>query len=351
MNVLPRQPISIVGGGLSGLALGILLRHRGVDVELFESHAYPHHRVCGEFISGLQPELVEKLGFTDLMADAHRHAETSWHDAEGQVFYRLKLHRPAFGISRHRLDARMADRFCELGGNLIHHRWRDYHRLEKVVYTTGRRSSVRKAPPKWIGLKVHVRHFRSDSELEMHLGHGGYVGASAVEKGITNLCGLFPLNVFRNQYSQKTFENGLAAIGLHQLRERLQSCERVEDSRCGTMYFRPGHQPQPRYQCAIGDAMMQIPPFTGHGMTMALESAWMSHRYLLEYIQGDLDWLSMNEKIRKTIHARHDLRLKVACALHPFMIQGRLAQYWKVFGFLLNPFPPRIAPLLWGGAC
>ena len=44
--------ITIVGGGLAGLTLGIALRQQQVPVTVWEAGRYPRHRVCGEFISG-----------------------------------------------------------------------------------------------------------------------------------------------------------------------------------------------------------------------------------------------------------------------------------------------------------
>ena len=45
--------LTIAGGGLAGLSLGIALRSRGVPVRVIEAASYPRHRVCGEFISAI----------------------------------------------------------------------------------------------------------------------------------------------------------------------------------------------------------------------------------------------------------------------------------------------------------
>src|SRR6266446_9957477 len=56
------KPITIIGGGLAGLTLGIGLRQRGIPVTVLEAGHYPRHRVCGEFISGGGQEVLERLG-------------------------------------------------------------------------------------------------------------------------------------------------------------------------------------------------------------------------------------------------------------------------------------------------
>ena len=58
--------IEIIGGGLAGLSLGIALRRAGVPVALHEAGAYPRHRVCGEFIAGLEGSTIERLGLVRL---------------------------------------------------------------------------------------------------------------------------------------------------------------------------------------------------------------------------------------------------------------------------------------------
>ena len=64
------KPITIVGGGLAGLTLGIGLRQRGVPATLWEAGHYPRHRVCGEFISGRGQETLARLGLRELLERA-----------------------------------------------------------------------------------------------------------------------------------------------------------------------------------------------------------------------------------------------------------------------------------------
>ena len=68
--------ISIVGGGLAGLSLGVALRRHGIPVILFEAGSYPRHRVCGEFISGLSKATLNTLGLQDLLHGAMSHRST-----------------------------------------------------------------------------------------------------------------------------------------------------------------------------------------------------------------------------------------------------------------------------------
>ena len=42
--------VLIIGGGLAGLTAGIHLSQQGFDVFLIEKYAYPHHKVCGEYV-------------------------------------------------------------------------------------------------------------------------------------------------------------------------------------------------------------------------------------------------------------------------------------------------------------
>src|SRR5579863_7352937 len=64
------RPITIVGGGLAGLTLGIGLRRRDVPATVWEAGNYPRHRVCGEFISGNGLAVLQRLSVRELFESA-----------------------------------------------------------------------------------------------------------------------------------------------------------------------------------------------------------------------------------------------------------------------------------------
>ncbi|MFT5255874.1 MAG: flavin-dependent dehydrogenase, partial [Candidatus Paceibacteria bacterium] len=54
--------VLIIGGGLAGLTAGIHLSQQGFDVLLIEKYAYPHHKVCGEYVSNEVLPYLKRLG-------------------------------------------------------------------------------------------------------------------------------------------------------------------------------------------------------------------------------------------------------------------------------------------------
>src|SRR5690242_17742742 len=136
----PRS-IIIVGGGLAGLTLGIGLRKKGVPVTVFEAGTYPRHRVCGEFISGRGQQVLGRLGLSDLFINAGaipaRSASFFFANAKSPV---RPLAPPALCLSRFKMDALLAEKFKELGGELrAGERAPLFDSDEPVVRATGRR--------------------------------------------------------------------------------------------------------------------------------------------------------------------------------------------------------------------
>jgi menaquinone-9 beta-reductase len=63
LNQIPLQDeVLVLGGGAAGCAASIALVRKGRVVTLIERELRPHHKVCGEFLSGEALEDLHGLG-------------------------------------------------------------------------------------------------------------------------------------------------------------------------------------------------------------------------------------------------------------------------------------------------
>lgn len=308
------KTIDIAGGGLAGLSLGIALRKRGVPVRVHEAMSYPKHRVCGEFISGVTQETLSYLGIEQLFAQTLLHHEATWCNAEGMLSS-FHLPQAAYGISRYRLDEQLCGLLRSMGGEVMEgSRIGAEHRSrEGTVWAVGRKPTTQ---GQWLGLKMHARDIELRTSLEMHLGDWGYVGLAQVEDGWVNVCGLFRIRHDVRERPQDLLIEYLKRCGLLELAERLSCSHHREGSYAAVAGFSLGRQQLQSGTCSIGDAESIIPPFTGHGMSMALQSAELAVEPLVAYAQGMTDWATCTQHMR-ALQLRHfRRRLGVAQSFH-----------------------------------
>jgi menaquinone-9 beta-reductase len=309
--------VTIAGGGLAGLALAAGLRSRGVAVDVHEAGSYPRHRVCGEFISGVEQSTLETLGILEDFDDALQHRSVVWF-REGRRIHEDLMPTPALGISRHRLDLRLRDRVVAAGGSVLEGSRLIREAREGRVWAAGR--IPRRGP--WIGLKCHFHDLEMAADLEMHLGANGYAGLAGIEDGGVNVCGLFKVDRSRRAPGAELLLDYLAAGGNTKLVGRLRAARADEGSFCAVAGFELGRQEIDDDLCAIGDAESMIPPFTGNGMSMAFQSAEVALEPLERWSRGALSWESCVAEIRGGLHQRFRRRLRVASALHPVLLRG-----------------------------
>jgi flavin-dependent dehydrogenase len=305
-----KRHITIAGGGLAGLSLGIALRSRGVAVAIMEAGRYPRHRVCGEFISGVSKETLSSLGIADLFTDARRHVSLAWYD-RGHRILTDKLPQPALGISRHQLDARLAERFVKLGGHLRCAERARPEPAEGLVWTAGRRPRT----GRWIGLKAHIR-IATATDLEMHSGNNGYCGLAGVEDGWTNVCGLFLLDREITARGGELLPAYLEAGGQPQLAAALRTAEWRNGSFSSVAGFELGAQPAVPGLMCVGDAESMIPPFTGNGMSMAFQAAERALPPLTSWADGGTSWDAARRSVATGLRRGFRRRLLAAALMH-----------------------------------
>jgi 2-polyprenyl-6-methoxyphenol hydroxylase-like FAD-dependent oxidoreductase len=318
-----RRIVTILGGGLAGLALGLGLRRRDVPVELHEAGDYPRHRVCGEFIAGLDDTTAELLALGPHLADARRLQGIAWF-TRGRCAGGQTLPTPAFGLSRHALDTRLAEALRAAGGAVFtRSRLTSPRPLPAgLVCAAGRRPATRS---RWMGLKRHVRNLPLAADLELHLGRQAYVGLSGVEGGVVNVCGLFDRIAVNGTAGDDRFVAALHASGLPELARRVAAAAPVPGSDCAVAALafavRPHATTEPVTAIAVGDRLGMIPPFTGDGMAMAFQSAACAVGPLADWAAGTTDWATCAAAVRQAQVRRFRRRFAAAAGLHPFLLQ------------------------------
>lgn len=314
------RPITIVGGGLAGLTLGIGLRQREIPVAVWEAGHYPRHRVCGEFISGNGPAVLRRLGLHGLFENAGAiQAESATFISGPNRSPVRKLASPALCLSRYSMDALLADKFQKLGGDLhAGTRWRENGPDDGVVHASGREPHSTENGWRWFGLKVHATNVDLAADLEMHVSADNYVGVNRINGGEVNVCGLFRTPA--GEHRESGFELLRGSPG-STLRERLASARFDERSFCSVagLSLKP-QRAAAKAQCCIGDAVTMIPPVTGNGMSMAFESAEIAVEPLSHYSRGEVNWMEARRRIAAACDVAFAERLKWARRLQWLML-------------------------------
>jgi flavin-dependent dehydrogenase len=311
---------------------------------IVEAGTYPRHRVCGEFISGRGLEVLERLGLRTLLEQAGTTtARTSRFYIGERSLPRHALPTPALCVSRFVMDAVLADEFRKLGGELHSEtRWTDPLAQEGVVRATGRRVRGEQVGARWFGLKAHVCNVTLEADLEMHFAANSYVGLCRLPGGEVNVCGLFR----RSKADSPLPLNAVARLSRESsdtLSDRLRHGVWDEASFCsvGGLPFQ-GKLETATEEVRIGDAMAMIPPVTGNGMSMALESADLALDPLAEFAEGKLTWTQSRRTVatahRRKFHARLYWADRLHAALFAPALRDRILPFvassetlWRLF--------------------
>src|SRR5258708_10492349 len=199
--------VAIVGAGRAGSTLAALLARRGVSVALIDRDRFPRDKLCGEFVSYDALPVVERFGLSlnDTPAiercrvvGRHRTYEFAFpHAARGVsrlLLDDLLLRNAraagaqildectATSVSRHAVQT---DR-GEVRARAVGGAWGRWGRFDQQL----QRGFVRDRSHRNFGFKRHYRGAQLDGVIELYSFDRGYLGVSAVENGVTNICGL-----------------------------------------------------------------------------------------------------------------------------------------------------------------
>jgi flavin-dependent dehydrogenase len=286
--------VAIVGAGPAGSTLAALLARRGVSVALIDRDRFPRDKLCGEFLSYDALPVLERLGLslgeTPAIARCrvvgrHRTYEFAFpHAARGVSRLLLDdlLLRTAKAAGAEILDGCTATSVSrdavqtdrgEIRARAVVGAWGRWGRFDQQL----QRGFVRDHSHRNFGFKRHYRGTQLDGTIELYSFDRGYLGVSAVENGITNICGL--VHATRLVGHKGRWDTFIDEIRRQEPRlEAMYS--RYEPAQEAFLSSEPvifrARSPIERDIFMIGDASGIVDPLTGSGMAMAIQSALLA---------------------------------------------------------------------------
>ena len=313
-----RYDVAIIGGGLAGCSAAIHLSRQGFRVVLCEASDYPHHKVCGEFMSPGCRLQLSALGIENIEQEAGAVAIASaLVSTPDGTQWQTELPGTGIGISRYRIDELLAQTALAHGVDLrvqttvthiegsltegftIETRNREMLQAQAVIGAYGKRSTLDRALDRpfleehqpYVGLKQHMTNMPMPQQVELHTFDGGYCGMSPIENGQSNVCLLVREEVFR-KHGEGDVEQFIAWMQRQNplIGERLQYAEPVLE-RWLTIAQIPFMAKDIVHNDILmtGDAAGMITPLTGDGMEIALESGALVAKQLAAYLHGKQD--------------------------------------------------------------
>lgn len=369
--------VAIIGGGLAGCSAAISLAQHGHKVVLFEAQSYPHHKVCGEFLSPECGAMLDALGLTAaLQAAKPALIHTASITTPNGTKWTSAFPGAGIGVSRYLLDNLMAEQARACGVNLRTSTTvtdvqghldagfslsirnvlgQQTINAKSIIGAQGKRSGIDrklerdffKAPQPFMGLKAHFRGSLPKGELHLYTFRGGYCGMSEIEDGLINVCLLVQQNVFQaaSHPSPASVEPFIQWMSQQNpaLGQWLDSAERVYDSWLSISQIPfSSKQVVENDILMTGDAAGLIAPIAGDGMGMALQAGLMASDVLHLYLSNQISAADVRERYRKLWWRTFGLRLRLSGVLQAFMLRPN----WLTPGLMFMNTIPALGRLL-----
>lgn len=334
-----KYDLLVVGGGLAGLAVAQLVARSGFRVLVLEKGHYPHHKVCGEYLSEEVRPFLLSLGvpLNEWNLPEIRRLEVSNHTGKVHAFH---LPLGGFGLSRYLLDHTLAEQAREVGvevleGETVLEVLAEGN--EQVAITRSGRYQARQIVGSWgkrgqpdvswqrkfitqrpnvlnqfIAVKHHFELAGVPEDLiRLDNFRDGYAGMSRVEDGIVCCCYLSRASNLRRA------GGNIARME----REILQHNPRLKEvfTSAKPLYEKPLSISQVSFSekeqhfqevLLLGDTAGLIAPLCGNGMSMALRAAWLAAPLISQRLDGAISPHQLQEQYSRLWKENFSTRLR-----------------------------------------
>ncbi|HEX6849100.1 MAG TPA: pyridine nucleotide-disulfide oxidoreductase, partial [Chitinophagaceae bacterium] len=315
---------------------------------LFEKEKYPFHRVCGEYISLESWDFLESLGLDLKHLDVSSISRLCVSGVRG-ISFEQKLPLGGFGISRYKLDHRLAQTAKQAGVMILEQtRVNDIHfanehfsiestkgsfKAKVGVGSFGKRSNL---DVKWkrpfivatknklnnyIGVKYHIRHDFPGDLIALHNFQKGYCGISKVEGNQYCLCYLTTADNLQNSNNDiRKMEKTILSVNPH-LKKIFSECEMLwkEPVTISQISFDKKDLVED-HLLMLGDAAGMITPLCGNGMSMALQASKIAAGEISKFLEGTISREVMEQNYSSKWKKHFSNRLKIGRTLQRLML-------------------------------
>lgn len=289
-----RADVIVVGAGPAGATCGAFCAMQGLRTTILDRAQFPREKVCGDCLNPAAWPVLERLKvgseilqlaisrFHTVQIGTSRGRNGPWFEFPVPTG---KLGEPGeIGIRRSLLDAALLDRARSLGAEIHEggavtdltqepdgwsvHTAQGTHRGRYLIAADGRNSSVcrqlrllPKATPGRVALQTHFKGSAQDEgRVLMRLHRTGYSGLASVGDGWQNLC-----LVSRPQHM-----DALKAEAMQEFQiPDTQSWRAIAPLDRAPL---PAFSLWPQRFLAIGDSARVVEPFTGEGISYAIQT-------------------------------------------------------------------------------
>ncbi len=350
IKVFVKQPdVIIIGGGLAGLTAAIHLTLGDLKVKLFEKESYPHHKVCGEYLSNEILPYLLSLG-VDLQLSGPVEINTlKFSDHKGREIF-APLSMGGIGISRFELDNFLYKYAISLGVEVCRENITSIEFKEEkffvktssgivispfVLGAYGKRSLIDKKLDRdfitrksgWVAVKGHYKNEEyPQNTVSLHNFKGGYCGLSKTETGAVNVCYLATYRSFKDYKDPQRFKKEIL-LKNPQLNQFFKNSSPLfsRDITIAQISFDKKKQVH-GHVLMIGDAAGLIHPLCGNGMAMAIHSAKLASESILEnFNEGNFDRRNIEKRYIKYWRKNFRSRLRMGRFLQRILLNSWMA--------------------------
>lgn len=308
-NLVKKERIAVVGGGLAGLTASIHLANSGQEVILYEKEQYPHHKVCGEYLSREVLPYFTSLGVELDLLEPVQINKLQYSTPSGKII-NAQLPLGGIGVSRYALDDLLYKTALRQGveikqeevTNISFDGKKHLITSEKgeiaanlVLGAYGKRAVLDKKLNRgfiqkktgWLAIKAH---YAMDSypanTVSLHNFKGGYCGLSMTETGAINVCYLATYHSFKDHKDPDVYREKVLCENPH-LRSFFSKATNLfgKDLSIAQISFDKKSLIE-EHILMLGDSAALIHPLCGNGMAMAIHSAKIASVAVLEYLEN-----------------------------------------------------------------